>query len=377
MIPGLPDNLTDLSAEELEQLHTRLSDFCELATSGPPLPKAPPPAAKPPEELAAPGRDSAGRFTAGNPGGCGNPFARQVAQFRKALYEAVDLVQFKMLVERLWEMAFRGNLQAAKLLLQYLVGKPADVVNPDRLDADEWRNLQDSAIPPAQLTALLHQMPAGMACDIADPAWPCFIQRCFELGWHGRPAPEVENVAKAKKPRKARPSTNGPSGASNPAPGDKAESIAAENTTADRPPTAATAEAPPGETSLCCPMAARPAEPASHADERPSPNTEAATSGAATDREDSTAAAPPADALASPRSRPQGLERTPAERPTARYAGGTAPPADGADGDDDRTTDAPVDPRVGVRRPDGGSRMRRRDEPSTNGDNGGAQPGAT
>src|SRR5262249_52484514 len=53
------------------------------------------PAAAPEVPKEPSGRDARGRFTAGNKGGTGNPFARQIAGFRKALANAVTPERFE------------------------------------------------------------------------------------------------------------------------------------------------------------------------------------------------------------------------------------------------------------------------------------------
>jgi hypothetical protein len=90
------------------------------------------------------GRDEAGRFTAGNPGGPGNPFARQVGARRKALLDAVSPEDVGRVAKKLYELALAGDVAAGKVLLAYVVGKPAEAVNPDRLDLDEFRLLRES-----------------------------------------------------------------------------------------------------------------------------------------------------------------------------------------------------------------------------------------
>jgi hypothetical protein len=145
--------------------------------NGPPAPPEP----EPPQKAPRPGRTADGKFAPGNCGGPGNPFARQVASFRQALYEAVTRDMLKDLATRLWGMALGGNVAAARLLLQYLVGKPQDPPNPDRLEHDEWQTYQSEAVPPADMTRLLGSMPATMANGWADGIWPvmadCNIRR--------------------------------------------------------------------------------------------------------------------------------------------------------------------------------------------------------
>jgi hypothetical protein len=65
------------------------------------------------------GRDSNGRFTAGNTCGQGRPhaFARQAAALRRAIFEEVTPEEMKTLVRKLVTDAQQGNLQAARLVL--------------------------------------------------------------------------------------------------------------------------------------------------------------------------------------------------------------------------------------------------------------------
>lgn len=84
------------------------------------------------------GRDNKGRFTIGNLGGPGNPFARKVAALRQALIDSVTPADIQAIAASLIQRAKEGNVQAAKLLLSYSIGKPQPAPEPDRLDADEW-----------------------------------------------------------------------------------------------------------------------------------------------------------------------------------------------------------------------------------------------
>jgi hypothetical protein len=91
-------------------------------------------------------RDAHGRFAKGNPGGPGNPFARKVAMLRRTLINFVTEDDMKHVAFVLKERAMGGDMTAIKLLLQYVVGKPSETVNPDRLNIEE-RKLQEEAVP--------------------------------------------------------------------------------------------------------------------------------------------------------------------------------------------------------------------------------------
>ncbi|MSQ95198.1 MAG: hypothetical protein EXR98_11670 [Gemmataceae bacterium] len=94
---------------------------------------------------ANPTRDEKGRFSFGNKGGPGNPFARKVAALRQALLDSITPEDIQDVATRLLDLAKDGKVQAAKLLLAYTIGKPQPAPEPDRLDADEWQVYQETA----------------------------------------------------------------------------------------------------------------------------------------------------------------------------------------------------------------------------------------
>jgi hypothetical protein len=93
------------------------------------------------------GRDARGRFTHGNKSGTGNPFARQVAGFRKALVSAATDEDFAVIAHVLLFKAKSGDLAAIKLLLSYTIGKPVEAPDPDRLDLDDFQLLRARLSP--------------------------------------------------------------------------------------------------------------------------------------------------------------------------------------------------------------------------------------
>src|SRR5262245_38877293 len=69
------------------------------------------------------GRDARGRFAHGNPGGPGNPFNRQCAALRKALYACATEDVVDAIAAKLTELARDGNLVAMNLFLKYRIGE--------------------------------------------------------------------------------------------------------------------------------------------------------------------------------------------------------------------------------------------------------------
>jgi len=78
-----------------------------------------------------------GRFVRGNRAACGNAFARQVAERRKAILAAVSAEDIGRVAKKLCEMAVGGDVPAAKVLLTFVCGKPQPAPDVDRLDLDE------------------------------------------------------------------------------------------------------------------------------------------------------------------------------------------------------------------------------------------------
>src|SRR5436190_1251087 len=83
------------------------------------------------------GRESNGQFAPGNGIGPGNPFGRRVAQLRQAALNVVSDKDVEEVFASVLALAKAGNLQAAKLILSYTLGKPAPVENPDTMDHQE------------------------------------------------------------------------------------------------------------------------------------------------------------------------------------------------------------------------------------------------
>src|SRR5213076_864021 len=89
------------------------------------------------------GHEPNGRFARGNPGGPGNPFARQVAKLRQVILNRLTEEDLLAITEALLAKAKEGSVGAAKLLLAYGIGKPASAPDPDRLDGQELKHFKD------------------------------------------------------------------------------------------------------------------------------------------------------------------------------------------------------------------------------------------
>ena len=83
------------------------------------------------------GRDESGRFTPGNPGGPGNPHAAQVGRLRSALLDAVTPEDMRAVALALVEKARAGDIAAARVLFDRVLGKPVEADLIARLEAIE------------------------------------------------------------------------------------------------------------------------------------------------------------------------------------------------------------------------------------------------
>jgi len=71
------------------------------------------------------GRDTSGKFLPGNSGGPGNPFASRVGKLRAALISAVSEEDVQAVVKAIVTAAKSGDIPAAKLFFDRVIGKPA------------------------------------------------------------------------------------------------------------------------------------------------------------------------------------------------------------------------------------------------------------
>jgi hypothetical protein len=92
------------------------------------------------------GRESNGQFAKGNVGGPGNPYARQVAQMRLRALDGVSGDDVEAILAKMVELAKAGDVPAARLVLQYTLGRPVPCAHPDRLDRDEVEAFQANAM---------------------------------------------------------------------------------------------------------------------------------------------------------------------------------------------------------------------------------------
>src|SRR6266480_7531802 len=110
----------------------------------------------------ASGHEANGQFAKGNPGGPGNPFARQVAKLRKVILDRLTEEDLLAITEALLAKAKEGNVGAARLLLAYGIGKPISAPDPDRLDGQELEHFKDQVETVQEVHELAKEAELGL-----------------------------------------------------------------------------------------------------------------------------------------------------------------------------------------------------------------------
>jgi len=123
-------------------------------------------------EKSTSGRNENGQFAKGNPGGPGNPFARQTARMLWVFRNATSEEDLQIIAAKIRELAKEGDMAAAKLVLTYCIGKPREAPNPDELDRDEWRLFEQNAVNGQKATTVINSMPAKEVNGIVREVLP-------------------------------------------------------------------------------------------------------------------------------------------------------------------------------------------------------------
>lgn len=113
------------------------------------------------------GRGADGRFAVGNPGGKGNPYAKRVAELRKAFMDVVGPEHMAGLARATLKKAFSGDMIAMRTLLDRVLGKARDEAHETTtipIDLPSMKTAEGCADAIQRLTTAL------IAGDIAQDA---------------------------------------------------------------------------------------------------------------------------------------------------------------------------------------------------------------
>ena len=115
-------------------------------------------------------RDSKGRFLPGNPGGPGNPQARNVGTWRAALADAVSAEDMAEVARKLVTAAKKGAPWAVKELFDRCLGKPHVQVEL-QADTDYIREYDERmAVEASRLSRLLLEEAGSRGLGAGGPA---------------------------------------------------------------------------------------------------------------------------------------------------------------------------------------------------------------
>lgn len=168
-------------------------------------------------------RNAKGQFAPGNAGGPGNPFARQVAELRKTILAVVTPEVLASIMQALAAKAQQGDMAASKLLLEYTVGKPVPMSDPDRVDADEWEKFKEVHPMIDELPKLVKSPGASLPLTILRETKPHVTNDIARMMGAMLKQPEkyrqeeieLEMVEEEPSTNGVAPSTNGPSPSAN------------------------------------------------------------------------------------------------------------------------------------------------------------------
>ncbi len=114
------------------------------------------------------GRDANGRFAPGNRCGAGNPFYRKQAELRRAVLTLFTPEDVASLLRVMLALGRNGDVAAAKVFLEYVVGKPHKAPDPDREELHEWQLLAEAR----QLADVNERLDNGVPYLAASPREP-------------------------------------------------------------------------------------------------------------------------------------------------------------------------------------------------------------
>jgi hypothetical protein len=78
----------------------------------------------------------------------------------------------RAVVKRLLHAALRGDVAACKVVLAYVIGRPAEVADPDAVDLHEWRMYHDHCPRKDEVSGILATVPAHLAVVLARTFLP-------------------------------------------------------------------------------------------------------------------------------------------------------------------------------------------------------------
>jgi hypothetical protein len=101
---------------------------------------------------------------------------------RRAMLRVVQPNDLQAIIVKLILLACGGDVAAARLVLQYTLGKPSESVDPDRLDLHELELAKQRLAFRPELDEVLDGVPPKVACEMARVMVPGF-ERDYRQGY--------------------------------------------------------------------------------------------------------------------------------------------------------------------------------------------------
>ncbi len=98
-------------------------------------------------------QDDRGRFLPGNKAGKDKYFQRRQAQYRRAFHEALDNDEMRALARCMYQIALTGDVQAARFVADYTLGRVVDAGPDDESTKEETGSITINLVQPTIKTA--------------------------------------------------------------------------------------------------------------------------------------------------------------------------------------------------------------------------------
>jgi hypothetical protein len=143
------------------------------------------------------GRQANGKFAKGNPGGPGNPHARETARILQLMKSEVSDEDILDLTRKLVERGKEGDVGAIKVIFAYKIGKPQPAPLPDWIEHEGWENIKKAVVHQNELKRVLDAPQAALINTMCGILLPAIEERERENFLHTQLEPDLPKERKA------------------------------------------------------------------------------------------------------------------------------------------------------------------------------------
>jgi hypothetical protein len=137
-------------------------------------------------------RRADGKFAKGNPGGPGNPHARETARILQLMRSGISDEAILDLTLKLVELGRQGDVGAIKLIFSYKIGKPQPAPQPDWIEHEGWAAIKKAVVDPADLKRVLGAPQAPLINTICGIMLPVIEKQQSDNFLHTHLADEMK-----------------------------------------------------------------------------------------------------------------------------------------------------------------------------------------